>query len=185
MAPASHLVLREDAAMRTTLVLVLLTLSAAHPAVAGAATTTPWTHTRPLTPGAAALLADATTRSSIVRTLLQDLERTDVVVYLSDSMTGWAGEPRAYLSFVSSPASTRYLVVRIDHRRLAPFERIAWLGHELRHALEVAAAPDVKDAGGLTHLYRRIGWEDTKGRFESDAARAIGHRVRNQLFGHE
>ena len=170
--------------MRTTRVLVLLTLSAAHPATAGAATT-PSTHTRPLTPSAAALLADATTRSSIVRTLLQDLERTDVVVYLSDSMVGWAGEPRAYLSFMSSTASTRYLVVRIDRWRLAPFERIAWLGHELQHAMEVAAAPDVKNASGLTHLYRRIGWEDTKGRFESDAARAIGHRVRNQLFGHE
>ena len=171
--------------MRTTLVLVLLTLAAAHPAVAGAATTPPWTHTRPLTPRAAALLADATTRSSIVRTLLRDLERSDVVVYLSDSMVGWAGEPRAYLSFVSSTASTRYLVVRIDRWRLAPLERIAWLGHELQHAMEVAAAPDVKDASGLTRLYRRIGWEDRKGRFESDRAQAIGHRVRDQLSGFE
>jgi hypothetical protein len=129
------------------------------------------------------MLADAATRSSIVRSLLEDLERTDVVVYVSDSMSGLPGEPAAYLEFVSYAAGTRYLLVRIDRWKLSPSDRIIWLGHELQHALEVAADPDVKDAAGLARLYRRIGWEGQTGRFDTRGARDTGIRVRNQLTG--
>jgi len=170
--------------MRTTPILLVLTLFAGDVALAGAAPRPSWTHTRPLTPGAIRMLADATERSSIVRTLLQDLEQTDIVVYLTDSMAGTADEPATYLGFLSRAAGTRYLLIRIDRWRLPAGECIVWLGHELQHAIEIAAAPDVKDAAGLAKLYRHIGWEGQKGRFESAGAQTIGNRVRDQLAGY-
>ncbi len=170
--------------MRLAHLSLLLTLSVAHLAVAGPAPQRTWTHTRPLSPGAAALLADAAARAPVVRALLEELDRTDVVVYLTDKMTGQEGEPRAYLSFVSCAAGLRYLLVRINKWRLQPVDRPVWLGHELEHALEVAAAPDVKDAASLAVLYSHIGWEVKAGRYESEGAREVGNRVRTHRGGH-
>jgi hypothetical protein len=168
--------------MRTTLMMALLTLTAAPVAVAAAA---PTAHTRPLTPSTVALLADAAERSLIVRTLLQGLEQTDIVVYLSDSMSESAGQPSACVGFLSRAAGTRYLLVRIDRWRLSPTDRIALLGHELQHAAEIAAAPDVQDGAALGRLYQHIGWESRRGQFETSDARLIGRRIKDELAGHE
>ena len=170
--------------MRTALILTLVTIVTAHAATAGTPRPSSWTKTRALTSSATAMLADATERSSVVQSLLQDLERTDVVVYVSDSMSGTPDELPAYLQFVSYAAGMRYLLVRVDSWKLAPSDRTIWLGHELQHALEVAAAPDVRDAAGLALLYRRIGFEGQKGRFDSQGARMTETRVRNELTGH-
>jgi hypothetical protein len=142
-----------------------------------------WTHVRPLTDTAASLLAAATRGSSIVRGLVADIEQTDVVVYLTDSMTGSEGEAPTYLAFVCSAGGTRYLVVRIDSAIALTSRRIALLAHELRHALEVAGAPAVVDSVSMGQLYRRIGWQCGQGRFETAAAVATGLRVKNQLAG--
>lgn len=163
--------------------MVLLTLFAGEVALAEATAGPSWTrtHMRPLSSAAIALLADATERSSIVTTLLKELEQTDIVVYLTDAMPGVARGSASYLVFLSRDASARYLLVRIDRWRVSLPERIVLLGHELQHALEVAAAPEVKDADGLAQLYRRIGWEAQKDRFESAGAKAVSNRVRKQL----
>jgi hypothetical protein len=171
--------------MRTTIILVLLTLCMANAAAASEARAPSSTHVRPLTTGATALLAEATDLSAIIRMQVQQLEKSDVVVFLSDSISSSTGEPRASLVFMSYVAGTRYLVVQIDRWKHLPADRIASLGHELQHALEVAAAPDVKNSDGLARLYRQIGWEGKTGRFESDGAVATGRRVRNQLAGFE
>ena len=143
---------------------------------------TAWHHTRPLSPGAIRLIEDASERSQIVTGLMKALEKTDLLVYISDSMPpGVTTGPASYLTFLSSDQKGRYLMVRIDSFRLSPSERIVALGHELQHALEVAAAPEVKDAASLAKLYRRIGRESPGGRFESEAAHDMGNRVRASL----
>lgn len=129
------------------LIAVVLTLFVAQAASAQAPPANPWTHTHPLSSSAIELLADATERSSIVASLLDELEQTDVVVYIVDSMPGVISGPTSYLAFLSLDATARYLLIRIDRFRLSPPERIVSLGHELQHALEVAAAPDVKGGG--------------------------------------
>ncbi len=169
--------------MRLTLVPLLLALSVAGPAAAGTSRQNSWLHTRPLTAGAAALIGDISRRAPVVEGLLQELERTDVVVYVSDSVPTSASEPRAYLSFVSYAGGIRYLMVKIDPWRLQPADRAMWLGHELEHALEIASAPEVKDAAGLEQLYRRIGWEVRAGRFESDGAWDVANLVRTERSG--
>jgi hypothetical protein len=181
--PASHLVLQEDAIMRTALASVLLVLCTAHAALAAAPARPLWSHMRPLTQGAAELLTRAADRSTILRTQLEAIERSDVVVYLLDSMSRGAGHTKASLEFVVSAGGKRYVVVKVDRWRLNPCEAIAWLGHELQHVIEVVGAPAVTDATQLARLYRRIGWEYGSGQFESDAAQTAGHRVRNELAG--
>jgi hypothetical protein len=171
--------------MRLRLIMVLLSSSAdiAFAAPAAPQPCTPWTHTRPLSPGAIALLEEAAERSTIVTSLLEDLEQADVLVYVTGSMPGAVGGPTSHMVFLSRDETTRYLLVRIDFLRLTPPERIVSLGHELHHALEVANAPEVTDSGGLAQLYRRIGWENEKNRFETAGARITGNRVRSQLNG--
>ncbi|MEO8499765.1 MAG: hypothetical protein ABI565_02535 [Vicinamibacteria bacterium] len=142
---------------------------------------TSWAHTRPLSASAIGLIEDASERSRIVTGLLKDLEKADVVVYVSSSTPGVTTGPASYLTFISREAGVRYLMVRIDFFRLSPAERIAALGHELQHALEIAAAPEVRDAASLAGLYRRIGRESSAGHFESEEARDTGNRVRTHL----
>lgn len=167
--------------MRTAIgcLLLLFGLAVAAPAAEPPHT---WTHVRPLTRSAAQLVNDAGTHSAIVRALLDSLERTDVVVYVEDGVEE-AESPRAYLRFLSYAAGTRYLLIHIDRWRITPPDCAAWLAHELQHALEIAAAPDVTDADSLTLLYRRIGYEGRKGRFETDRAKEVGRSVWHEFAG--
>lgn len=164
--------------------LSMLTL-VADGASAGPESRVPWTawdHTRPLSPGAIRLIEDASERSQIVTGLMKAVEKTDLLVYISDSMPpGVTTGPASHLTFLSSDQDGRYLMVRIDSFRLSPSERIVALGHELQHALEVAAAPEVKDAATMANLYRRIGRESPGGRFETEGAHDMGNRVRANL----
>ncbi len=167
--------------MRINLIVALVMLGNADGVFAAPPSWSPSTRTRPLGPGATALLASGSERSSIIADLLSEVDRTDVVVYVSDLMPGMPVGPTSSMVFLTSDPTGRYLLVRVDSNRLSPSERIEALGHELHHALEVALAPEVMDAAGMAQLYRRIGWESGVGRFESSGARATGRRVRKQL----
>ena len=166
--------------MRKALIVILLTFSAANAALAERSLP-PWKHVHPLSAGAVDLIWESAARSSIVLELLQELEETGVVVYLTDVMPGAISGPVSHLVYLSNDENARYLLVRIDHWRATHDEQIAMLGHELQHALEVANAPEVRDAQGLAKLYRRIGWENQKDKFETAAAQNMGYRVRRQL----
>jgi hypothetical protein len=115
--------------------------------------------------------------------MFDELERTDLVVYVTDSMAGTAGEANAYLSFVASAGGTRYVLIRINLRTALPGRCIASLGHEIQHALEIAASPEVGDTAGIIRLYRRIGWQEGPGQYETRGAQATGRRVRDQVAG--
>jgi len=167
--------------MRTPLLTLFLALATAEVARAETLPSSPWGRARPLSEGAAHLLASAREQSSIVAGLLEELERTDVIVYIADLAAPAVHGPLSHMVYLANDASSRYVLVRVDHWRISPSERIALLGHELQHALEVAGAPEVRDALGLKALYKRIGWESQKDRFESEAAKAVANRVRSEL----
>lgn len=176
--------------MRNTFIAVCLMLSTLDAAAADTAPPAPvptappwsaWSRTRPISPGAITLLKDAVEHSAIVENLLEQIEKTDLVVYVTDSMPGVFVGPKSTMVFLSGDTANRYLLIRLDAMRLPQPERIAALGHELHHALEVAAAPEVKGASDMAGLYRRIGWETSKGRFESRGAQAVALQVFKQL----
>ena len=170
--------------MRITFIAVCLILATGHAVAAPPPSpppSLPWERTRPLSASALALIETAAERSAIVQGLLDDLERTDLVVYIADAMPGAFVGPKSAMTLVSGVTATRYVMIRIDSMRLPLKARIAALGHELYHALEVAAAPEVKDSAGLAALYRRIGWETTAGRFESRGAQEATFQIARQL----
>jgi hypothetical protein len=130
-------------------------------------------------------LLDQGLRSSpTFRALVQRLLESDVVVYL------WWDSPRqrvtdGRLTFVSAAGGYRYVVVRL--LAMASAERqIAIMAHELRHAIEIADAPDVVDGESLTREYRRIGFLSSLPfaenlAFDTNAAVEAGLRVLREL----
>jgi len=140
-----------------------------------------WTHTRPMSPAAGDLLQLATERSTLVRTLVEELERSDVVVLLT-----FSNEPvkvRDCMTFLTEAGGTRFVAVRMHWRSVPSLAYVPRLAHELAHALELAAAGDVHDYDGYVRLFRTIGWEARVGQFETERGRATEERVRQELFG--
>lgn len=134
-------------------------------------------------PTLAPLIADGRRMSPTFRELAERLQRTDVVAYLR---LVDADEPGSTgrICFLSAAGHRRYLVIKI-RRGLPPRGFIALVGHELRHALEIADAPQVRDQASMARLYERIGLDlgvhDGRRCFDTGAAVAAGRRVLEEL----
>jgi hypothetical protein len=164
-------------------VAVVVVVAAGNGAASDAEPGVPVAHVRCLTHDAQGLLDMAIARSPVIRSFVERLEHSDVVVYLR--LPG-ESDPQAavsHLTFVAFAAGMRFLLVQIDPWRTIPCDRIALIGHELYHPLEIAQAPGVRDQATLRALYRRIGHEYSSGRFETEPVRMAGQRVRAKLEG--
>ena len=165
--------------MSITFLAAFLALAAAEPDLTLPRPIVSGTHIRPLTSGAAQLLREAEKRSTIVARMLRNIEATDAIVYITDAMPVARQGAKSHLVFLSLDSTVRYLLVWVDGTRLSPKERIVALGHELFHALEVATDPEVRDARSFVQLFKRIGWETSRDRFETAGAQDISERVQN------
>ncbi len=163
--------------MRAALLVAIMTVLGAE---AGAGSLA-WTHARPTSPHAACLLRMATERSALVRALVEDLERTDVVAYLIFSRDGAAEGARDFMSFMSAAGGRRYVAITIYWRPQAPIAYVPALAHELQHALELADATGARDGRAVAHMYGTIGWQTETGRFETARARSTQELVRQEL----
>jgi hypothetical protein len=125
---------------------------------------------------AAALLTDARRVSPTVARQMADLDRSGVVVYVKTRLVPRCSTGR--LTLLGAAGNVRYLKIEISATNRRD-DAIGWLGHELQHALEVAAAADVRNEAGLERLYRRIGQPQghQASRFETDAAVRAGEQV--------
>ena len=118
-------------------------------------------------------------RSSLFRDLVARLDASDVIVYVE---TECAMSPRLFgrLTFMASGGGRRYVNVHVSCA-LTDSEQIAALGHELRHAVEIADAPSVVDEASLAAEYRRIGFAShgvpSGLGYESHAAKDAAQRV--------
>jgi hypothetical protein len=127
-----------------------------------------------------ALLREAPERSQTVARLLAVLERSDVVVWveLREPIPNRSGQ----LTMISANHGYRYLAASLDSRNVGD-DLVAWLGHELMHAVEVAGAPDVQDAGSMKRFFARIACStDAAGGFETTAAVDAGRAVRAEVW---
>jgi hypothetical protein len=129
-----------------------------------------------------ALMLEGLKRSVTFSDLVAAVNASDVIVYIQ-RVNSLAPTIAGQLMIVPVPHAQRYLRIQIlDH--LSPDETIALIGHELRHALEVAAAPDVRDQRGLMLLYQRIGEPGgSVHSFDTRAAQNTGRRVKAELAG--
>lgn len=137
-------------------------------------------HVRTISPLAQRLVADATERSPAFKALVDAVNASDVVVYVSLDMR-LSERVRGQLQFIGSAGGRRYLDVRVA-RHLDRRIEMAALAHELQHAVEIAGAPEVVDSATLDRFYRRIGFSISD-RFwhESHAAMAAGDAVMREL----
>ncbi len=137
-------------------------------------------HIRALDRCAGEVLAAGLRRSATFRALVEEIERSDVIVfvyaspYLSPKISGG-------LSFVGASTSWRYLKVAL--RRTQPMSQMIWvLAHELHHAAEVARAPGARSQATFNELYTHIGTAGAlRDTFETEEAFAAGLKVRREL----
>jgi hypothetical protein len=135
---------------------------------------------RGVTPKITEMIQNGIRRSRSFRDLINELERSDVIVYLEVTKNLPAGLD-GRLMFMTAAGPVRYLHAQLTSR-LDFDELIAVAGHELQHALEVANHPEVTDALSLAMLYERIGIRTPiVGRYDTTAARVMGQRVRAEL----
>lgn len=135
---------------------------------------------RGVTPKMQKLIVEGVRRSITFRNLVEALNKSDLVVYLEATNKLPAGLD-GRLTFLTSAGGVRYLHAQITGN-LALEELIAIAGHELQHAIEVAAHPEVRDAASLAKLYERIGIPGiVKNRYDTNAAQSTGKRVRSEL----
>jgi hypothetical protein len=105
-----------------------------------------------------------------------DLQSTDLIVGIETDVLnkkGLKGEAR----IAAATPVVRHVRIRIGIPGVQA-SLISVLGHELQHAMEIASAPDVRDAATLRTHYLRIGYEPTgQGYYETDAALETGREV--------
>lgn len=125
-------------------------------------------------------VAEGVRRSPTFASMVRALEHTDVIVQ--------------FVEAVKLPPLTDAQAVLVDNAREFRFVRvyvgderrgdnlIALLGHELMHALEIAWAPEVRDARALDALYRRIGIRGPRPQqYDTQEARLMERRVHREL----
>jgi hypothetical protein len=140
-------------------------------------------HVRPLDAPTRAAFNSGMKGSPLFRELVAQLEGSDLIVHVESDCT-MRDRVQGKLLFVTAAGGVRYLRVRIGCA-VTGIRQVAILGHELRHAVEVADAPWVVDESTMAEEYRRIGFpsrSDTGGSsFESRAAIDAGERILRDL----
>jgi hypothetical protein len=121
-------------------------------------------------------------RSATFRQLVDQLNASDVLVYVELKQV--RDDLAAYLAHdIVVAGGRRYLHIAIE--TLGTDRHIvARLGHELQHAVEVAQAPEVRDAAGLERLFSRLDVRSIcKTCFETAAALKVQAAIEAEL-GH-
>src|SRR5262245_8831923 len=107
---------------------------------------------RPASGFEAGMIVEGVCRSATLRSMVASLEASDVIVYVrmrrlpERSMVGG-------LEFLGTTATDRILRVTITFP-LDRASRTAILGHELQHAIEVAANPEIRNRKTFDEFYR-------------------------------
>lgn len=158
--------------MRSWSILLLLVC---YPSIAAA---DPVSAIRPLDHSAAATLQRAISGSALVRGLARALLDTDVIVHLQMAPV-LPNNLGGTTSFVVSRGGVRYVRTTIS-TALSPEARAAMLGHELQHALEIAAS-GAHDVASLRQWWDANGYRTSGHYYESAAALRVEQEVREEL----
>jgi hypothetical protein len=134
---------------------------------------------RPLDEQAGRLLEAARDRSPTVRHLLEELARSDLVVYVRFSVV--LRPPRATTTLVNAKGPVRFIAVTLSFPNPLPVA-IETLAHELMHAVEIASDPSIRTEADLERFYRTHGCVSRHGGgFDSAEAIAVQRRVRREI----
>jgi len=139
-------------------------------------------HVRTIDSKVLALIESGISGSATFRGLIATLDESDVIVYIAPNRTRHTLGGFLAHSIVAG-GRYRYLRIAIDvggtEHRL-----VSLLAHELQHAVEVAQAPDARDAQSLERLFSRLAVGFGCGVtncLETRAARDVEYIVRDEL----
>ena len=138
----------------------------------------PLARVRGVGPKLMAIINDATVRSMTFRSLVDQINSTDGIVYVSEDQCTHG--VRACLSNTMTMAGpNRVLRILIDPRK-ADGELMGSIGHELQHAVEVLSHRNIRSSSEMTLFYiNSVGLSGN--RFETYAAIVTGNAVRTEL----
>jgi hypothetical protein len=159
-----------------TLVFVAFFALATDPAPAAMPMTSP--QVRPLSNVARSILNEAVKRSATIENMLVELRQYRVIVYVD--LRQDAMRERGATSVLADTGDWRMLHVSLSDR-LDPGTRLATLGHELYHALEIAREISVRDDRTFRKFYERIGFPLGDSSFETEGAIAAEAEVKRDL----
>lgn len=136
---------------------------------------------RPGDARSALLLREGAERSPTFDRMLHALDGGDLVVYVTmdpQLPRNIAGT----LTWTTKTPLMRYVRIAINPS-LRRASAVAALGHELQHAIEVAAHPEIDDAGAFHAFYAATGDQGGSGlgSFDTADARDAGRTVRAEL----
>jgi hypothetical protein len=135
---------------------------------------------RPVDAWSEAVFTLARQRSAVIRAMVSELDGSNVIVHIESSRLlpfGIGGVTR----FVTSQGGYRYIRITLSVW-LTPSNRVAILGHELQHAIELAHA-DATDTAALRRLFTSEGAYAvrTDDYFETREAVRVEKRIRQEL----
>lgn len=136
-------------------------------------------HVRPMSDFAHTIVDDALARSPTIRHLVDVIEQSDAIVYINFE---YHTPALGVTQMLTATPYGRFISIAIDIT-LSADRREEILGHELQHATEIIAAPDVRDAAGMQALFKKIGWSLRDKEFETAAAMDTEMIVRRELSG--
>ena len=129
-------------------------------------------------PFLASLLRSGVERSATLRRLVDTIDATDGLVYLDEGQCRH-GVRACLLGSVTIAGPHRVLRIVLDIHG-AEQNLLGSIGHELRHAVEVLGAPQVRNQATMTAFYQREGWTNGSS-FETHAAIDAGAAVRDEV----
>lgn len=139
-------------------------------------------HLRPQDDRLRQLLLTGTARSATLKSLVDRVEASPVIVYLGVNPL-MKKNLSGMLTWMTRAGNYRYLRISISPD-LSADQMIATIAHELQHAVEVIDNESVSDEKSLTALYQRIGQQPNGSRptqWETVAAQRAGLQVRQEL----
>jgi hypothetical protein len=160
----------------------MLPLTAVTPSLADEPAPAAAPHVRPLSADARDLVTSGLARSELIRRMIDHLEASDLVVYVN--LRWFMADRTGQLTFIGSTGGVRYAMIQVACGHILSDE-IATLGHELRHAVEVADAPAVVDRVSFASHYARIGMDlgrvGVSRQYETTTAVEAGRYVAREL----
>jgi hypothetical protein len=137
---------------------------------------------RALVTGGDQFIAEGIARSRTIRALVDRLEHSDMVVYVRNKPL--SPLIRGHLLFMTATPERRYVLIEIACGQ-SWNTQLSALGHELRHAVEVADAPSIRTPQDLKAYYSHAGaisrHEPQHEGFETDQAIDAGRQVAREL----
>ncbi len=154
-------------------------------ATAAGAAPNPRSHVRSESRQMQTVLAEGVQQSPTISTLVDRIDASNVIVYVECARLGsltLQGRTR----LVAAKRDVRYVRVEVDCM-LMRRELTTIIGHELQHAAEIAAAPDVVDERSYARLLQKIGFStccSTHEQYETRGALEAADRVMDEMLVH-